>query len=418
MDFDFQHKLTQAEDVYIIDLSVPAKEVNSLRDKMFEEMAKVAQLPGFRPGKVPVSAVKQKFTREVNEELAMDLTSHLAVKAARELKIEAGFRPKISTKSLPSGVRTWVGKFDIAGNFLVTVESQRPPLVDVSVDFELAIAPPSISADIDEQLHHLRHDLMTRVPKDTASTRDDEVVCSIKIFSVETGEEETDLRVTRFPFSFDLKAHSMLSDALADLLVGVTTGQDLSFVEGDVRFEIHIDAVNTKVLPDLTDELAVTAGFESLADLRAQVQEEWITTNALRFKTAAHGAVRHALFKANAFDVPQSWIDTNINAFRSRLGNLVEQLGMTEEAIEEEAKIFAATDYLLELICSAHRETDLTEADIHNYAAEEVSNPAHDPEDFLAGVHSNGQYQMWLESAKKKKALDWLIVKNNKKVKE
>jgi trigger factor len=419
MQLDFSPKLTEKDNVYTVDISVPAKEVTNLRDKMYAEMAKVAELPGFRAGKVPVEVIKQKYARQVNEELSQDLTAHLAVLSAKQLQISAGFRPRIAPASLPNGTRSWIGKFNLSGDFLVTLVSAVPPPVTVNTDFEIHIEPPNISEDVDEQIHHLRHDLVVRTAKTEPATKSDEVVCSIKVTDELTGLEEVPLRVERFPFSFDLKSHSMMSDALAERLEGVVAGQDLVFSEGDYRFDIHIDAVHSKVLPELTDEFAVSVGFENIADLRHNIEQEWVAKNAMRFKNAAHGTVRKALLAANPFEIPADWIEVNFQALRKRLGNLAEQLGMSEGSMRAEAETFAATDYLLELINEQHRnETDLTESDINNYAAEEVSNPAHTPEDFLAGVIGNGQYQYWLESVKKKKALDWLLVKNNKKVQD
>jgi hypothetical protein len=114
--------------------------------------------------------------------------------------------------------------------------------------------------------------------------------------------------------------------------------------------------------------------------------------------------------------VPASWEEENFSTMMSRLGEMADSLGMSEEELRSEARLFAATDYLLELLFEQNKEElTLTEADTLNYAAEEVITSAHTPEDFLAGVVSNGQYHQWLKTIQKKKTLDWLIVKNNKK---
>jgi len=417
MNLEFSKSLKTVDDKYVISLRVPAKEVLGLREKIAAEMAKVAVVPGFRPGKVTTDVIKQKFNKEINVDLAADLAAHIALKAADALNIRAGFRPKVAASSMPTGMKAWVGAFDFTGDFSIEVESLVPPaLDDVTSTFELSIQPPDIQSDVDEQIHHLRHDLVVRTPTADAATEKHEVVCSITVLDETTGLEEKDLRIERFPFSFDLKAHSMLSDALAQRLLGVVTGQTLSFSEGDYRFDIIIDAVHEKVLPTLDDEFAAKVGYKDMTDLRNQITQEWVQKNAMRVKNAAHSEVRRSLVAANPFPIPAAWTNENFQLMMNRLGKMSAALGLTEEALREEAEMFAASDYLLEILFEKNKEElALTEADTLNYAAEEVIDTAHTPEDFLAGVVGNGQYNQWLKSVQVKKTLDWLIVKNNKK---
>ncbi|MDG1800717.1 MAG: trigger factor family protein, partial [Luminiphilus sp.] len=42
-------------------VAVPSDEVDSAVDKKLAESAKNVRLPGFRPGKVPMSVMKQRF---------------------------------------------------------------------------------------------------------------------------------------------------------------------------------------------------------------------------------------------------------------------------------------------------------------------------------------------------------------------
>ena len=47
-------------------------EINELVEKKLENIAKEAKMPGFRPGKVPVSVIKNRFGKEVLGEVVRE----------------------------------------------------------------------------------------------------------------------------------------------------------------------------------------------------------------------------------------------------------------------------------------------------------------------------------------------------------
>lgn len=418
MDINFQDKLEVLDGKYIVTATVPGGEVKLLKKKILDSMAEHADLPGFRKGHVPHAVLLKKFNSQINEELGMELAGYLADRISEKNNITAGWRPRIHSESVPHGIKSWVGTFDISGAFKIKLQSDIPPTISsLNLDFPVEIAPPDIEADVDEQIHHLRHEFVIRTAKTEPSTEKDEVVCTVKVFDELTGKEEIDLRVSKFPFSFDLKSHSMLSSALADKLIGVTAGQNLSFKEGDFRFDIEIHAVNEKTLPKINEEFLTKLGYQNLEDLRTEVRREWLERNAVGYKLSAHVNVRRALLKANPFPVPESWVDENVKAAMGRLDRLGDSLGFSEEAIKEESEMFAGSDYLLEVILDKDAElSKLSDADIYLYAAEEVNSTAKTPDQFLTEILRSGQYTTWLKTIKKKKALDWLLIKNKKEV--
>ena len=51
---------------------ITKKEIEKLVDQKLENIAKQANLPGFRPGKVPVSVVKNRFGKQVLGEVVRE----------------------------------------------------------------------------------------------------------------------------------------------------------------------------------------------------------------------------------------------------------------------------------------------------------------------------------------------------------
>ena len=54
-------------------VAVPSDEVDSAVDKKLAESSKNVRLPGFRPGKVPMSVMKQRFGPSVRQEVLGDV---------------------------------------------------------------------------------------------------------------------------------------------------------------------------------------------------------------------------------------------------------------------------------------------------------------------------------------------------------
>ena len=54
-------------------VQVPAEQIDTAIDQKLKQLSKTVKLDGFRPGKVPVSVVKQKFGNQVRQEVIGDV---------------------------------------------------------------------------------------------------------------------------------------------------------------------------------------------------------------------------------------------------------------------------------------------------------------------------------------------------------
>ncbi len=68
---------------------VPASDIESKRAARFANLGKTLALPGFRPGKVPLTLVRQRYGTAVTAEVLEELVSE----ATRQVLSERGLRP-------------------------------------------------------------------------------------------------------------------------------------------------------------------------------------------------------------------------------------------------------------------------------------------------------------------------------------
>ena len=104
-----------------LDIQIPANIVNDEVARASNEMARVARVPGFRPGRVPVSVIRSRYKNELRQEALRNLLPS-AVEAA------------VATNKLRVVGEPGVEKLDFEDDGTLDVSV----LVEVLPDFELA----------------------------------------------------------------------------------------------------------------------------------------------------------------------------------------------------------------------------------------------------------------------------------------
>ena len=78
-------------------------EINKLVDEKLNNIAKEANLPGFRPGKVPVSVVKNRFGKQVLGEVVKESVDNVTKDTMEKNKLTPSSQPKIEIISFEDG---------------------------------------------------------------------------------------------------------------------------------------------------------------------------------------------------------------------------------------------------------------------------------------------------------------------------
>ena len=83
---------------------VPAADIESKRAARLANLGKTLNLPGFRPGKIPPTVVRQRYGTAVNAEVLEELVSEATQQVLTERGLRPALQPKIDVVSLdPSG---------------------------------------------------------------------------------------------------------------------------------------------------------------------------------------------------------------------------------------------------------------------------------------------------------------------------
>ncbi|GGX01008.1 trigger factor [Pigmentiphaga litoralis] len=296
-----------------VDLSVPVADIEKEVDSRLKRMARTAKMPGFRPGKVPMSMLSRSYGPELRMEVLNAKIGDALEKTVSESKLRLAGSPNVAPKT--------EGNDDSVVAFTATFEVYPDvDLPDLST-LEVSKAKSDVGdAEIQRTIDILRKQRVTFVEREGRAAQDNDQVTldfagKIDDVAFDGGTAED--------FAFVLGQGRMLpefEEAARGLKAGETKTFPLAFpadygsadVAGKTaQFTITIKKVEEGVLPEFDSEFAKQLGqaegdVEKLrADIRGNLEREVSSRTLARTKAS----VMEALAKAVSFDVPKALVN-------------------------------------------------------------------------------------------------------------
>ncbi|KDE20124.1 trigger factor [Acetobacter aceti 1023] len=304
-------------------VTVPAAEIASKRDARLKEVAANLNLPGFRPGKVPVSLAKQRYGESVWAEVLEQTVSD----ALRTVFDERGIRPAGQPK-----VDLVSGQTDDGKDLEFTVEAEILPEIAVPDLSDLTLT--RLKANVsDEAINKVLEDIAKRgrtfeVVEEVRPVAKGDVVAidfvgkrdgvpfeggSAEDVNVEIGGEG-------FIPGFAEQIEGMKPGE--EKVITVTFPEDYGATElagKEATFDIKAKQIKKPVDTPIDDELAKKMGFESLDQLkdliRKQIEGEYDQLSRLRIKRE----LLDELAKKTDFTAPEGMVDAEFNQIWARV---------------------------------------------------------------------------------------------------
>src|ERR1041384_4579782 len=86
-----------------LELEIPAEDVTKATERVAKELARVARVPGFRPGKAPVALIKRRFADDIKGEVLQSLVPERVEKALAEQKLSPVSQPQVDKLDFNEG---------------------------------------------------------------------------------------------------------------------------------------------------------------------------------------------------------------------------------------------------------------------------------------------------------------------------
>ena len=86
-----------------LELEIPAEEVSKATEKVAKDLMRVARVPGFRPGKAPITLITRRFAEEIKGEVLQTLVPEKVEKAVAEQKLTPVSQPQVDKLDYADG---------------------------------------------------------------------------------------------------------------------------------------------------------------------------------------------------------------------------------------------------------------------------------------------------------------------------
>lgn len=294
-------------------IEIPSDVVDAEINRVAKGYSKQAKLPGFRPGKVPPTIIKQRFKSEILHDVMHGLIPRAIEEALQERGIEPVDTPNVKDVALEEGQPL---KF--------TAAFETVPPFDPGDLTTLAATRPStaIAADAVEQtLQRLRErGAKYEAVEGRPIAEGDTAVLDIERKDAE-GEADRHENV-----SIELGAAAN-PPGFDENLLGLNAGDAKTFTihfpeeypvkemaNTDVTYAVTVKEVRRKVLPELDDEFAKDLGaFDSLEALRDRVRGDLQEEADENAKRHVRSDILKQLAERVTFELPASLVDREID---------------------------------------------------------------------------------------------------------
>lgn len=382
-------------------IEIPQEVVSNEFDIAYSDLKKKAKLPGFRPGKAPLSLLEKKFGPSVEEDIVRKLIPEYYQKAIKETGLAPVEFPSIEKIELKKGAPLL---------FTATVEIK--PTIQLSNYAGIPVPRKEIKVtdeEVEQTLQRLQEEQgrLEACPEDRAINSSDYAIIdfegSIDGKPVEQGKAEgytLQIGSTTFPPEFE---SSLIGKKKGDRIeVEVPYPADYpnkEIAEKTVHFKIHIKEVKNKVLPRLDDELAKDIGLSSLEELKTKIKNTLLEQRTAQQEHDQKNLLMKKLVEMHPFDVPESTVDRELHAMIDRLQERVQQK-LDHEALHKEyestAKERVKGTFLLNAIADAEK-IEVTEQEIDEEIDRLAQHAKVSPQEAKRAIH---QQQGSLEGLK------------------
>jgi trigger factor len=299
---------------------LPVADLESRRTERLTTLGKTLRLPGFRPGKVPMPIVKQRYGSAVSAEVLEESVNEATQKVLSERGLRPAQNPKVDLVTENPTALTSDLEFTVTMELLPDIVLPDFSTIELT-RFKAEVAPESVDKALQQIAKFNR--ALEPIPAETLAARDTGATAGEiltidflgKIDDVEfEGGTGTDTPVEIGGTDFIPGFAEQLEGARPGetRTINVTFPEDYGKADlagKAATFDITVKQLSTQTIPPIDDDLAKKLGAEDLAAIRDVVssrqQHEYDSLSRMRLKKA----LLDALSGLADFPVPVSIAD-------------------------------------------------------------------------------------------------------------
>ncbi len=298
-------------------VEVPLDRVKAAQHKAASRYAKRAKLPGFRPGKAPLSVVRKKYRDAIRETVIRELIGEGWKAATDQADLKPIAEPRVRDLKYEEGAPV---------TFELVVEVKPDISLARIGGFELTRKVTPVTDEIVQaQIDEIRRQKAPWVPIEGEHPNPGELV-SIGIATLNESPEGQEGESKKY--QIQLGRGQAIPD-LEEKIMGLAPGES---VEAPVRFpddfpdetkrgqtrdvRITLHEIKRQELPELSDDLARELGdFDTAAALEAAVRRDLETDASHEADASMRQQLIDRLVAANNLEAPRPMVQRVLSAF-------------------------------------------------------------------------------------------------------
>ena len=297
-------------------LTLPLNAIQSEVDSRLKKMARTVKMDGFRPGKVPMSVVAQRYGYSVNYEVMNDQVGNAFANAVSEAQLRVAGQPSISEKDGASE-----GELTFEAIFEVYPEVKIADLATAEVE---KISTEVGDAAIDKTLDILRKQRRTFVERTADEPAQDGDRATIDFEGKIDGETFAGGKAEAFQF---LVGEGQMLKEFEDAVRGMKSGESKTFplnfpaeyhgkdVAGkQADFLVTLNKLEAAQLPEVDDTFAQSLGIPdgTVEALRLDIKKNLDREVKFRLLARNKAAAMDALVTKAELDLPNASVQAEL----------------------------------------------------------------------------------------------------------
>jgi trigger factor len=402
-----------------LDLEIPADEVTKKLESVAKEFARVARVPGFRPGKAPVSLIRRRFAEDIKGEVVQSLVPERVEKAVTEQKLTPVSQPQVEKLDFIEGqplkfraVFEVLPEFELGNYKDLELEMPTMDVTDDDVTKTLeemreraaAFAPVEGRPAENGDFVQLK---LTGTPEGGGDPiQADSVLCHI-------GAEET-----MEPFNENLRGANTGDHKNFDVAYPADY-PDAKLAGKTYHYAVEVLGIKNKKLPELNDEFAKdVSDAATLDELKTKVRESLEHQRDHKHKELLREKVIAALIKLHDFPVPESLVQHQMDVRLERVVRSLAAQGVDPRAVnvdwvtlrsrqQERASDDVKAELIVDRIASAEN-IDVTDEEVNHELEHAATHSGESAAAIYARLTKQGTLDRMKAKLRSDKTLDWL----------
>ncbi|MEX6665618.1 trigger factor [Pseudomonas sp. W2-17] len=376
-------------------IGVPAERIETEVNKRLQQTARKAKIPGFRPGKVPMSVIRQRYEDGARQEALGDLIQATFYEAVVEQKLNPAGAPSVEPKTFEKGKDLeYIATFEVFPEFTVA------GFESISVE---RLSADVADSDLDNMLEILRKQNVSFEVVDRAAQNEDQL--NIDFVGKIDGEAFAGGSATGTQL---VLGSGRMIPGFEDGLVGAKAGeervlnltfpddyQNLELAGKTAEFTVTVNTVSAPTLPELNETFFKQFGIKetNLEGFRTEVRKNMERELRQAIKSKVKNQVMDGLLAANPIEVPKALLENEVNRLRvqavQQFGGNIKPDQLPAELFEEQAKRRVELGLI---VAEVVKQFDLKPDDTRvRELIQEMASAYQEPEQVVAWYYKNEQ---------------------------